>query len=487
MARNFLTSSRHGTVFYYRRRVPDDLRAIVGRPYLVKTLKTSDRREAIILARAYAGRTDEIYQQLRAMKKNKPDGFQADYTIMLELGDLGEPRKLTVQGEPHETDAINSAVGKILQNLPNAPASAQPFQLPAPGITAATLLDDFFREGIGAERWKNPETARKHDYDPVWRKFSVHVATHGLTVDAARAYRAEVLAQTSAQATKQRDLSHIHAVMLHGVDQHGLDEKILRQLKMPKIGRLKKSAMKTSYLPFTSTELKLLFNSNAYSECSFKKPSLFWLPLLALYTGARLEEIAGLHLSSFIIKDGIPAILLSDEVTTDGGKNSYALREVPIHKELTQAGLIRYVEQLKAEGHVRLFPEIGEAARDGYGKRASTDFTEYRRSVGVGKEKGERSRLVFHSFRATLAGEFYKHGIDGDLSRRLTGHAAIDVHQGTYLAAASIPMERAALAMDKISFNLVHPPFVDSDLFIRTRRSARQKEMTAERSARKQI
>ncbi|MBB1075784.1 site-specific integrase [Rhodoferax sp. 4810] len=485
MTRNFLTSSRHGTVFYYRRRVPDDLRPIFGKPYLVKTLKTSDRREAIILARAYAGRTDEIFGQVRTMKKNKPGALQADYTIMLELGDLGEPRKLTVQGERHETEAINSAVENMLLNLPNKQTGARRAQSPATAITAATLLDDFFREGIGAERWKNPETARKHDYDPVWRKFSVHVATHGLTLEAAKAYRAEVLAQISAQATKVRDLSHIHAVMSHGVDFHGLDEKILRQLKMPKMGRLKKSATNTSYLPFTCAELTLLFNSNAYLECSFKKPSLFWLPLLGLYTGARLEELAGLHLSAFIVKNGINAILLSDEVTTDGGKNSYALREVPIHKELTRAGLTRYVEQLKAEGHVRLFPEIGEAARDGYGKRASTDFTEYRRSVGVGKEKGERSRLVFHSFRATLAGEFYKHGIDGDLSRRLTGHAAIDVHQGTYLAAASIPMERAALAMDKISFDLVHPPFVDSDLFIRTRRSARQKEMAAERAARR--
>lgn len=119
MARNFLTSSRHGTVSYYRRHVPDDLRSIVGKPYLVKTLKTSDRREAIILARAYAGRTDEIFGHLRTMKKNKPEGLQSNYTLVLELGDLGEPRKLTVQGEPHETEAINSAVEKIFQNLPN--------------------------------------------------------------------------------------------------------------------------------------------------------------------------------------------------------------------------------------------------------------------------------------------------------------------------------------------------------------------------------
>lgn len=484
MARNFLTSSRHGTVFYYRRRVPDDLRPIIGKPYVVKTLKTSDRREAIILARAFAGRTDEIFGQLRTMKKNDPKGLQSDYTVMLELGDLGEPRKLTVQGEPHETDAINSAVDNILQNLQDSPTGRQKSQLPAASITPLALLDDFFREGIGTDRWKNPETARRHDYDPVWRRFSVHVDEHGLTIAAAKAFRAEVFAQKSAQTTKIRDLSHIHAVMLHGVDHHSLDETLLRQLKMPKASRQKGKGKKTTYLPFTNPELVLLFQSNAYIKGTFKKPSHFWLPLLGLYTGARIEELAGLHLSAFIVEDGIPAITLSDDETTDGGKNEHALRQVPIHIELARAGLTAYVEQLKSEGHTRLFPEIGEAARDGYGKRATVDFTDYRRSVGVGKDQGERSRQVFHSFRSTLAGKFYEHGVDGDLGRRLTGHAAIDVHQGTYLAAASIPMKRASLAIDKISFGLAHPTFVDTDLFIKSRRRAKQKQMAAERAAR---
>ena len=257
MTRNFLTSSRHGTVFYYRRRVPDDLRPIFGKPYLVKTLKTSDRREAIILARAYAGRTDEIFGHVRTMKKNKPNALQADYTVMLELGDLGEPRKLTLQGEPHETEAMNTFLDSYVKNTPTQVGLQPTTQLPAPSITAVALLDDFFREGIGINRWKNPETARRHDYDPIWRKFSVHVDKHGLTLAAAIAFRAEVFAQESAQATKVRDFSHIHAVMFHGVQEHGLDQAILNKLKMPQASRRNNTGNKTSYLPFTSAELTL--------------------------------------------------------------------------------------------------------------------------------------------------------------------------------------------------------------------------------------
>ena len=476
MTQNFLTTSRHGTVFYFRRRVPDDLRQIIGKPYFVKTLATSHRGAAVVLARAYASRTDTIYGNLRAMKKQEAEGFQVDYSLILDLGNDGLIRKIQVSAEPNESEAVNSAIRTALQNLPNPSGIKQVSQLTTPSVTAMQLLEEFFVEGIGANRWKNHETTRTRDYEPIWAKFSVHAGPHGLTLTAAKLYRAEVLASVVSQETKHRNLYRVHAVIVHGVNHHELDARMLMELKMPKTKGRGKNSRAKPYLPFSQDELALLFHSTAYEQNSFKKPSHYWLPLLGLYTGARLEELAGLNLSAFTTVDEIPAITLSDQETTDGGKNEYAPRQVPIHAELLKAGLLSYAQALKGEGHSRLFPDIGEAARDGFGKRATVDFTEYRRSVGVGKGEGDRSRQVFHSFRSTLAGMFYHHGIDGDLSRRLTGHAAIDVHQGTYLAAAAIPMRRAGDAMNQISFKLNHPTFSDTDAYVKARNRARQKQ-----------
>lgn len=476
MAQDFLVLSRHGTVFYFRRRVPDELRAIIGKPYLIKSLGTSQRGLALIMARAYAAKTDSIYQHLRAMKKSKPEGYQFDYTLELDLDDNGFLRKIKVDATPEESAAVEAAIEATLSNLPNQPAGMPISRASTPAITASELFEDFFREGIGVVRWKDAEITRQHDYAPVWAKFSVHAQKYGLTLEAVRQYRAEVLAQSAALNTKIRNLSLVHAVVLHGVEHHGLDGALLNSLKATKLkGKGKSKVSKTnSYLPFTEDELKRLFHSDAYRNNSFKKPSHYWLPLLGLYTGARLEELAGLHLTAFTSRDEIPAVLLSDEVTTDGGKNEFAPRYVPIHRELIDAGLLGYVEFLKQRGYQRLFPDIGAAARDGYGKRATVDFTEYRRSVGVGNGQGTRSRQTFHSFRSTLAVEFYHAGVDGDLSRRLTGHAAIDVHQGTYLGAASIPMVRASVAMNQISFKLVHPPFVDTPAYEKARSRVRR-------------
>lgn len=491
MARDYLTRSRHGTLYYFRRRVPDDLRALILQPYLVCSLGTSHRGQAIMLARAFAAKTDNVFSQLRTMSEKKLtatellDNFANDPNCRLRIRLAGAQLRLEeqareaerlerevveglhqqqMQQKQHEREldiAIRAGAARI--------ASVEQPVIPATTITAQALLEDFFREGEGDGRWKDVEAARTRDYGPIWRKFAKHADAHGLTVAAAKAYRAEVLAESVSSETKKRNLYRAHAVVAHGVEHHDLDPKILVPLKKPKgKGRGKGSGIK-SYLPFSEDELCLLFHSESYKNNSFKKASNFWLPMLGLYTGARLEELAGFHLSAFATVEGFPAMLLSDHETTDEGKNEHALRYVPIHPELLKAGLLEYAELLKEEGHSRLFPEIRAAARDGYAKRATVDFTEYRRSVGVGKDKGERSREVFHSFRATLSGKLFHLGVDGDLSRRLTGHAAKDVHEGTYLGAVAIPMARAAEVMSRVSFGLAHCRFSDTEAYKKAR------------------
>lgn len=490
MARNFLVRSRHGTVYYFRRRVPDDLRHAINRLYLIRSLGTSERSHAIILARAYAAQTDIAFVRIRSMSNKElsaqelldefatlPDCRQrirqAGMVVRLEEAERERERleqevvdglcRLGEQQERHDRDleiAIRVAAAAKPVVLDHAAASS---------ISADVLLKDFLKEGVGAGRWKDAEAARTRDYGPVWRRFAVHANKHGLGVTAVKAYRAEVMGrEQDSPETKNRNLYRVRAVLSHGVDHHDLDARMLAHLKAVK-GKRSGSSKVKSYLPFTDDELKLLFHSEFYRQNSFKKASSFWLPMLGLYTGARLEELAGLHLASFVTVDGFPSVRLSDHDTTDEGKNEHAPREVPVHDELIRAGLLDYVELLRAEGRERLFPEIGVAARDGFAKRATVDFTAYRRLVGVGKDEGERSRKVFHSFRSTLAGRLFPLTGDDDLRRRLLGHAARDVHAGTYLGAIGIPMGRAVEVMSRVSFGLEHQKFVDTDAYRKAR------------------
>jgi site-specific recombinase XerD len=50
------------------------------------------------------------------------------------------------------------------------------------------------------------------------------------------------------------------------------------------------------YLLFNSNDLKRIFDANRYKQ--IKKPCAYWLPLLALYSGARLNELASLKIEN---------------------------------------------------------------------------------------------------------------------------------------------------------------------------------------------
>jgi hypothetical protein len=58
-------------------------------------------------------------------------------------------------------------------------------------------------------------------------------------------------------------------------------------------------------------------------------------------------------------------INIQDDDEDQRVKNKSARRLVPIYDSLIEAGLIRYVEKLRAAGADRLFPEL-KAGRDGF-------------------------------------------------------------------------------------------------------------------------
>jgi integrase len=58
---------------------------------------------------------------------------------------------------------------------------------------------------------------------------------------------------------------------------------------------------------FSTDDLKKLFESVEYQK-GFREPFQYWVPIIGLYTGARLEEICRLRVESFNVVDGINVI-----------------------------------------------------------------------------------------------------------------------------------------------------------------------------------
>lgn len=336
-------------------------------------------------------------------------------------------------------------------------------------MSLETLYEKFKQKRTTDVKWKNPETQDKREYGPIVREFQSVVGSkpvHQLTHDDAVKYYEHTAARTDIKlGTKKRNLTRIKTLLNFGRDQYRLPD-ITGPLQID--ADYKKTH--DSYVRFSKDDLAALFASEAYKSNSFKKASQYWLPLIGLYSGARIDEPASLLVSEVQQRDGVWCYFMSSDEANGGGKNRFAPRWVPIHPKLIEAGFLMYCETVKAEGHYRLFPEMGNAERDGCGKRATVDFTEYRRSVGVGALQG-RSNKAYHSFRSTLVSELKDRGIDGDMRRSLVGHAGErrDVHEDIYDQTEFQP-KKALAALSMADFGLVHPAFADTDLMKKSRK-----------------
>ena len=114
--------------------------------------------------------------------------------------------------------------------------------------------------------------------------------------------------------------------------------------------------------PYTIQELQLIFNSqvftNGFKPKAFKGESSFWMPLLGLYTSARLNEIGQLYVDDVGCEDNIHYILIKPDEATDRTTKDMKKRRVPIHPDLIKMGFIDYVNKIRTEGHQQLFPEL---------------------------------------------------------------------------------------------------------------------------------
>jgi integrase len=341
----------------------------------------------------------------------------------------------------------------------------------SPSMKFSDLYERFRLHKTNNKTWKEPETSDKRDYRPVVREFIKVVGDVDITklskADSVKYYEHTMQRSEIMIGTKSRNFDRIKAILRFGEKYYDMSN-----IKGPLEVESSYSKIHQSYKRFTAAELKLLFHSETYKTNDFDKPSEFWLPMLGLYTGARIAELAGLELDNISTIGGIPCYFLSHpESSNAGGKNNFAPRWVPIHPALIRAGFLQYAELVKSEKHMRLFPCIGSAARDGYGKRATVDFIDYRRELGIGTDKGAgQSTKVFHSFRSTLISELVERRVDGDSRRALVGHASNevfalkeknDVHDVIY-DQSSIDFKRLYKALAKADFGLAHPVFADT-------------------------
>lgn len=172
---------------------------------------------------------------------------------------------------------------------------------------------------------------------------------------------------------------------------------------------------------FTTDDLKRLFNNATYAPAHGSKPHQYWLPLLGLYTGARLNELCQLYTDDVVTIDGIACIHIRATRPDQKLKTASSERLVPIHSKILALGFLAYVETVREAGGERVFPELSCHKKHGYSSIPSKWFTRVRGQLGF---RDDAAKKDFHSFRHTLADHLKQKGVAESLVGGLLGHQA---------------------------------------------------------------
>lgn len=205
--------------------------------------------------------------------------------------------------------------------------------------------------------------------------------------------------------------------------------------------------------PFTPQELKTIFDPANFVPWAQDLPHRWWGPILGLYTGARVNEVAQLYIDDVRQVHGVWGLFIWKNDRNQKIKTQSSIRFIPLAKPVLEAGFLQFVEDMRATGHPRLFPHLPAGTKKdgtpnglGYGRQLSRQFSAYLKGFGV--EKG----VGFHAFRHTLSTELTEAGIDIATIAKITGHAqkqkvpVLETHYIHIADAKTLPDRVAALA-----------------------------------------
>jgi integrase len=163
-------------------------------------------------------------------------------------------------------------------------------------------------------------------------------------------------------------------------------------------------------LPFDDEDIDSIFDDEYNSLTSAK----FWVPLISLCSGARLEEIGQLLVSD-IMKDEEYDFWYMDINDKDGKsvKNKSSIRLIPIHQKIIDLGFLEFVGESG-----RVFQELKRNKQDKLTAGLSKWFGGYKKRKGItSKQK------TFHSFRHLFKDIVRSQIANEELSDAITGHS----------------------------------------------------------------
>jgi len=193
---------------------------------------------------------------------------------------------------------------------------------------------------------------------------------------------------------------------------------------------------------FTDDDLHLIFNPKTYLPAIFENPlsrikyPYYYIPIIAVFTGCRLEEICMMRVKDIVKTNGVWVY----HIREDGEygheetkvKNPYSERILPLHPVLIDTlGFIKYVEKMGKIGNDRVFHELTKIGTGRFQQNVGKFFNNrYLKKIGL--KDGVR-KVSFHSFRHSVETHLTNQNINPRFIDYLQGHSSKDTGGNIYM------------------------------------------------------
>jgi len=430
MAGTFLTRSRHGTIYYFRRRVPDAVQQVIGQQVIVKSLETSDRRIAVVRGRALAVQTDLIFKRIIMATKSKGQEIQTTYYGMtVDFSACGKPSKLSItDAKPEDEGAINSAIAAFGAMLGAASEPARPIKPSSEQKPFGEAMSEYFSKAQIKTQTKATYLSKLNHAKQFFGENK-----DVLEIDQADfvRYTDEVLA-TVVNITSQRHYITTVATFLnwYRVRSAGLPLLTTRTL-VPKTDTPESEERDA----FTLEQIGFIFeNAKQYKRTN---PQKFWVSIAPAFLGCRIEELCQVHLKTDLandVKTGIWYFMFDARTDADGVmrksmKKAASWRHAPIHSALVRHGFIKFLQEQQRAGLERPFQKEWKPRQAKSDLGQIIKWSHYvsrwggRQLVKIAGVKGFDAKPLayFHSMRHTFKRILGDAGVTSEISEALSG------------------------------------------------------------------
>jgi len=208
--------------------------------------------------------------------------------------------------------------------------------------------------------------------------------------------------------------------------------------------------------PFSTQQLEKIFAAPIFTGCEnegrgWSKPGAkrpkgtkFWVPLIGLYQGMRLNEICQLGIDDFAWEDGVSFFYVRPTENGSRVKTEAGRRKVPLHPRLEAIGFVDYHSEQKKRGTERLFPDLKRDSRGYYSDGFQKWFSRL-----LEKQSASAERTSFHSFRHNWRDAMRNAGVPQERVRLIGGwkRTATDEHYGS-----NLPLQEVRIEIAKITY-----------------------------------